>query len=368
MNNEYYIKQTLRLAQKAIGRTRTNPMVGAVLTVMNEGIEEVIGRGYHHGYGRPHAEVEAVKNAHRRGFTDLRSAKLYVNLEPCCHYGKTPPCTELILREKIPHVVVGTLDPNPKVAGQGVAILKKNGVQVEVGFLEKECRELNRAFFKIHKDNQPWVTVKIAQTLDGKIARPDGHSKWITCETSRQTVHRMRAEYDAVLIGAGTVIQDNPALTVRLVKGRQPCRILVDGGLRSPLSSLVFNDEWKHQTIVLTAKRASARKIIQLEKRSVTVWRFADSERVPLKHALKLLLAEHQIASVLVEGGADIFGQFLSQRLADDFLIFTAPKFFGNGLPAFEVPIKGLLSGIKVADMQSENSGADILIKGRFTK
>jgi len=339
MSKERLILQTLSLAQKGHGKTATNPLVGAILTQNVDGVETIIGRGYHKGYGKAHAEVEAIRNAHRRGFPDLSRTTLYVNLEPCCHQGKTPPCTDLILKEKIPHIVVGTADPFRRVAGNGIRILRSNGVQVDSGFLESECRELNRVFFKHVKTGLPWITLKIAQSLDGKIATLNGDSKWISSEKSRQQVHRLRSQHDAVLVGANTIIRDNPSLNVRLAKGRSPLRILLDGRLRAPLTARIFNDTMSDRTIVLTCKGANSRKIDLLRKKRVTVHEFRTNRNtINLKEALKKLLKEEKIASILVEGGGKTFGQFM--RLADELIVFIAPKIIGDGVAS----VAGLLT------------------------
>lgn len=308
-------------------------MVGAVLLLQQQGKDIIIGEGYHHGFGKPHAEAEAVRDAHRKGYTDLSQSILYINLEPCCHYGKTPPCTDLIIKEKIAHVVFGTTDPYTEVAGKSAGILRQKGIRVEYGFLERECRDLNKFFFKTVETGFPWVTIKIAQTLDGQIADFRGDSKWISSEASRKLVHRWRSEYDAVLVGAGTVLIDNPHLNVRLVKGRQPVRVIIDGQLRSPLSSNVFQSQDKQPTIVFTGVRADHPKFKRLNKIGVNVISLPHKQfKIDLKKALRYLVSEFHIGSVMVEGGSELTGQMLTLRLADELQAFIAPDILGRGL------------------------------------
>lgn len=332
-NHDYFIQKTLKLAHRGLGKTRTNPMVGAVLVLRQDTKDIIIGEGYHHGFGKPHAEVEAVKDAHKNGFSDLSRAILYINLEPCCHFGKTPPCTDLIIKEKIAHVVFGTTDPYPEVAGKSAEILRQKGIRVEYGFLDQECRDLNKAFFKTVESGLPWVSIKIAQTLDGRIADFRGDSKWISSEPSRTLVHRWRSEYDAVLVGAGTVLKDNPHLNVRLVKGRHPVRVIIDGRLRSPLSSTIFQSQDKQPTVIFTGVHADHPKFKRINKLGVNVISLPHKQfKIDLKKALRYLMSEFHIASVMVEGGSELTGQMLNLRLADELHAFIAPDILGRGL------------------------------------
>ena len=369
-SHEHFIRQTLKLARKGIGKTATNPLVGAVLVKVENGDARIIARGYHTGYGKPHAEVEAVRRAKRNGITDLSNTILYVNLEPCCHHGKTPPCTDLIIREKIPHVVFGTLDPFKSVAGKGAKQLQNAGVKVEYGILENECKELNKVFFKNIHTKMPWITLKWAQSLDGKIAATSGDSKWISSESSRTYVHRLRTEFDAVLVGAETVIKDDPELTVRMVKGRDPTRIVVDGRLRIPLNAKVVSDENAAKTIILTAKNSNKRKIERLKKQGVRIYELSAKKfRIDLKAAMRLLLAEEKLASVLVEGGSAIHGEFLKAGLADEALIFTAPKIMGDGIPSVTGQLTEKANGaVKLALISTKTIESDTLIHARIIR
>ncbi len=369
-NHEFYIRQTLRLARKGLGKTGTNPLVGAVLVKTVNGNETVIGKGYHTAYGKPHAEVEAVRNAKKNGFSDLSAAILYVNLEPCCHAGKTPPCTDLIILGKIPHVVFGTLDPFKRVSGKGAAQLLAAGVQVEYGILEDECRELNKFFFKHVRTGLPWVTLKMAQSLDGKIATASGDSKWVSSEASRKHVHKLRREYDAVLVGAGTVLRDDPSLNVRLVKGRSPKRIVVDGRLRIPIHCHLVSDPLRNQTIVVTVKNSNKKKIQAIKSRGVGVLEFpADNFHVNLKSALKVLVSKEKIASILVEGGAGIYGEFLKNKLADDVKVYLAPKMVGEGIGAIAGALtRKIKRAIKLEKFSVTRVGCDLLIQAEIQK
>jgi diaminohydroxyphosphoribosylaminopyrimidine deaminase/5-amino-6-(5-phosphoribosylamino)uracil reductase len=365
-SDELYMKRALALARRGRGRTRTNPMVGAVLVVDQGGKPRVVGEGFHRAYGGPHAEVEAVRSAHGSGFADLSAATLYVNLEPCCHFGKTPPCTDLIVRERIHRVVCGTVDPFPEVSGKGVTRLRNAGVNVTCGVLEEACRELNRVFFKLVRTGLPWVTIKMAQSLDGRIAAASGSSKWISSETSRRSVHRMRSRYDAVLVGAGTVLADDPELTVRLVRGRHPRRIVVDGRLRIPMEARVLDGS--AGAIVITSRTAPRSTVHRLRRRGVVVYEVAGSpERLPLRNALKRLVREQQIASVLVEGGAFTVGEFLRQRLADDLILFVAPRIMGSGKTAVEAHLAATVGHApRLHEWSIGKSGDDLVVRGRL--
>lgn len=366
LSTESFIRQTLRLARRASGRTQTNPLVGAILTRGHGSDEAVVAVGYHRGYGDPHAEVEAIRNAKRLGYTDLSGMTLYVNLEPCCHYGKTPPCTDVIIEQKIARVVCGTKDPFPAVAGKGIRKLRRAGIAVVTGVLEKECRELNRNFFKHVQTGLPRITLKAAQTLDGKMATQSGSSKWITGERSRTLVHRMRTQYDAVCVGAGTVIADNPALTVRHARGPQPWRIIVDGKLRCPLNRAVFNDSMRHRTIVLTNRPQTNRRVIDMKRRGVIVHSFSGGS-ISLKRACRFLLRQHRIASILVEGGPMLHGQFLKERITDDVAIFIAPILMGRGRTSMDAYLIGRVAdAIPLRDIRLRRIGRDFLVTGNL--
>ncbi len=329
MSDEQAMWRALELALKGSGFVSPNPRVGCV--IVKDG--RVIGEGWHRYVGGPHAEVEAIRNATE----DVAGATLVVNLEPCAHYGKTPPCTDLIIEKKIGRVVIGMLDPNPVVNGKGVQRLREAGIAVNVGVLEKEAQWINRFFTKYVRTHFPYVILKIAQTLDGYIATNRGSSKWITGPESRKRVHQLRAEVDAVLIGERTARVDNPSLTVREIPGRSPKRIVLDPELSLPLQLNLFLDPYRRQTIVVCKEdRATSHKANDLRLSGVTVLPVPEAEpgQLDLCELLRKL-GEMEITSILVEGGGQVFSSFVHNELVDEFHFFIAPKFFGKGLPAF---------------------------------
>lgn len=321
MADESYIQLAIEIAKKGEGSVSPNPLVGCVITKNNK----IIGAGYHQKFGAAHAEINTINSATE----SLEGSTLYVNLEPCSHYGKTPPCTERIIKEKIKRVVIGTLDVNPLVSGNGVKALKKAGVEVKVGILEKECIELNKFFVKYISQKLPYVTIKAAQTLDGMIADKNNVSEWISSEQSRNYVHSLRAKYDAVLIGSETARRDNPKLTVRMFEGRNPYRIILDSKLNLKMDLNLFKNNKDKKTIIVTiddnrSKKSKIKKLEQLGVKLVFVKKNHNA-RIHLKTMLKEV-REMGIASVLVEGGAKIFSSFVKQNLFDDLLLFVSPK------------------------------------------
>ncbi len=324
MTDESYIKLTLEIAKKGIGFVSPNPLVGAVL--VKEG--KIIGAGYHQKYGEAHAEINAINSASE----NVEGATLFVNLEPCSHFGKTPPCVDALLENKIKKVVIGTLDMNPIVCGNGIQKLKDNGVEVKVGILENECVELNKFFFKNVTKKTPYVTLKSAITIDGKIADDSFQSKWITSTASRKQVHKFRNEYDAVLIGANTVNKDDPQLTVRLVEGRNPKRIVLDPNLKSCIDRKIFHSE-KNVLLVTSLEKKNSPKAKAFLELGVKLLfaRTDDKKQFRLKTVLKQIGKEN-ITSVLVEGGAKIYNSFVKENLFDEMQIFMAPKLLGSGI------------------------------------
>lgn len=358
--DEFYLARCIQLALKGKGYVSPNPMVGCVIVKDNK----IIGEGYHAKYGEEHAEVNAIKNATE----SIEGATLYVNLEPCVHYGKTPPCVDLIIESKIKKVVIGTLDPNPLVNGKGIEKLKQAGIEVKVGVLEEESKRLNEAFFKYITQKIPFVALKIAQTIDGKIADIEGNSKWITCEQSLHFVHQLRSEYDAVLIGSRTAKLDNPNLTVRLVEGRNPYRVILDSALSLPLELNVFSDKFTNKTIVFTSVNSVKTKKEKLEKLKslgIEVLTVKSKRRkLDLKDVLEKL-AEKGITSVLVEGGGKIFTEFIKQKLADKVFVFIAPKILGKGIQSIsDVGIKSINDIITLKEVSVQSFGDDVLITG----
>lgn len=356
-----YLQKALELAAGGCGFVSPNPMVGAV--VVKDG--EIAGTGYHRQFGGDHAEVEALREA-----ADLaRGATLYCTLEPCSHFGKTPPCVNRILDSGIAKVIIGTLDPNPLVNGRGVNILREHGLVVEIGLLEEACYELNENFFKFITSRLPFVTLKVAQSLDAKIADAQGNSKWISNAAARKLVHRWRWQNDAILIGIGTALADNPQLTVREEPGPQPRRIIVDTNLRLPLTASILTDAQVTKTIVAIGENCREReKIAAIANRGASVWpaRTTPDGSLDLRHLLERL-GQENIASVLVEGGRRIFSSLLETQLADRLKCFIAPTIIGDGIPAFQgLPLDNLQDAITFTKTTAEIIGDNVLFSGRL--
>jgi len=359
-NDEYYMKKALALARRGLGKTSPNPMVGAVIVKNNK----IVGRSYHRRFGGPHAEINAIQDA--KG--DINGATLYVTLEPCCHKGKkTPPCLDTLLKYRWKRVVIGTSDPNPKVNGRSIEILKKKGIETKVGVLKEECQSLNEAYFKYIQTGIPFVTLKFAQTLDGRIATWTGDSKWISSEPSLKWAHRLRSLHDAVLVGVGTVLTDDPQLTVRLVKGRNPVRVVVDSRLRIPLSSKILKDLESAPTIIAVTSQADIEKMFALSIMGIEVLTIGeDSEgMVDLKGLLKKL-GEQNISSVLVEGGATTLTSFIRQGLADKIVAIIAPKIMGEGVEAVgDLEILKVGRALKLSFDKVHRKGEDVIIEAK---
>ena len=360
MKDEYYMKIALKLAQKGRGYVSPNPLVGAV--IVKE--DRIIGRGYHQNYGGNHAETNALKNASE----DASGSTLYVTLEPCCHEGKTPPCIDSIIKHKIARVVIGTIDSNPLVSCQGINHLQSCGIEVKTGVLELECRELNEVFFHFMETKLPFVTVKYAQTLDGRIATATGQSQWISSAASLKFTHKLRATHDAILVGAGTVIKDNPELTVRLVRGRNPLRIVVDSTLKIPAKSKVLQNLSQTKTIIATIKKADDQQFQRLTNLGAEVITIAADKQgnVDLQKLLKLL-AKRNISSLLIEGGAQIITSILINNLVNRLVTVIAPKIIGKGIEAVgDLKIRNLDLAKKLTIRKITRSGNDIIIDSRL--
>ncbi len=358
--DEKRMSECLRLAVLGRGYVSPNPLVGAVLVKRGR----IVARGYHEFFGGPHAEVNCL--SHWKG--SLRGTTLYVNLEPCAHQGKTPPCTELIIRRGIRRVVVGMVDPNPLVRGSGIRKLRQSGVEVTVGVLEEECRGINRMFIRHVTARRPYVHLKIAQSADGRIAGPPGGDRWITSLPSRRLVHEWRGTHDAVLVGARTVKADDPDLTVRLSEGRDPDVVILDGRLRVPESSKVFRNVSSRRVLIATSMEAlmnSEAKAARLTARGVTVLPFTGhGGRLVVGDVLKGLYA-HRIGSLLVEGGADVFSQFIEEGLFDELSVFVAPKHLGSGLRPLTPEVRPAARGrsLRINRITSNESGDDLLVQ-----
>lgn len=327
--DEIFMKKVLRLARRGLGSTSPNPVVGAL--VVKNG--QIISSGYHRKAGAPHAEIEALSMAGERA----KGSTLFVNLEPCNHYGRTPPCTKAILESGIKRVVVGIADPNPNVTGGGCKFLRSKGVEVKYGVLEEECTRLNEVYIKYVKKGKPFVILKGALTLDGWIATKIGNSKWITNEKSRKFVHSLRKKVDAIMVGVETIIADNPLLSPYLTRNSapDPVRVIADTNLRVPLESRVFNSGTSALTVIASGSNVSRTKRKRVEGLGARVINCQMRDgRIDLADLLDKL-AEMSIGSVLVEGGGTIFGSIIREGLVDKFYIFLAPKILGgnNGIP-----------------------------------
>ncbi len=352
------MRRCLELAVKGRGKVNPNPMVGCVI-VKND---VIVAEGFHGRFGGPHAEVNALRRAGRKA----RGATLFVNLEPCAHHGKTPPCVDAIIKARVKRVVTASADPNPLVSGRGAARLRRAGVEVRVGLLQREAERLNEQFFTFMREGIPFVAVKIAQTLDGRIADAAGRSKWITSKAAGREAHRIRSTYDSLMVGAKTIVRDNPELTVRLVKGRNPLRVIVDGRLVVSTRSRVFATRYA-RTIVFTSLRAVSskrRKVSTFLKRGVPVLALGRSTRLDVSGMLHTLAALG-ISSVLVEGGSDLVSEFVNAKLAQKIHCFVAPKLLGGGLSSLNlVPSLGLRKAIRIHDVQWKMLGTDFLLEG----
>lgn len=315
-----FMQRALALAAKAAGKTAPNPMVGAVL--VHEG--KIIAEGYHHGFGKPHAEVEALKKIPS---VRLKHCVLYVSLEPCSHHGKTPPCADFLVQKEVSRVIVAAEDPNPLVQGKGIAKLKAAGVKVQIGLLAQKAEKLNEAFYYAMREKSAFVTVKMAVTLDGKIATESGDSRWISNEQSRTEVHRLRSYTQAILTTAQTVLSDDPHLGVRMVKGRDPLRIVLDRKLVSPIEAKIYRNP---HVLVVTTQAGSLKRRKLFEKAAIPLLVYPGS-RISLKQVLKDLFVKN-IHSVMVEAGSGLFTSLLKEKLVNKMIIFVAPKILGKGI------------------------------------
>lgn len=321
MINESYMQHAIALAAQAQGYTNPNPLVGAVIVKNNQ----IIGEGYHQKAGGPHAERVALAHCSE----SPAGAVLYVTLEPCCHHGRTPPCTEAIIQAGISHVVIGSADPNPLVRGKGAAQLRAAGILVTEGFLKDACDALNPIFFHYITTGLPYVALKYAMTADGKIATCAGASRWISNEASRRHAHSLRHRYSAILVGSETVLQDDPLLNCRMENGKQPLRIVCDSRLRIPLDSRICQTAGTYPTVIAYAAD-NPEKQKALAEMGISLWKLPAADgRVSLPHLMKRL-GENGIDSVLAEGGAAIHFSLLEARLAQKLYIYLAPKIFGG--------------------------------------
>ena len=359
--DEKFMRLALSLAEEARGRTSPNPMVGAV--IVRNG--EIVGRGYHRKAGTPHAEIHAIADAGEQA----RNATIYVSLEPCSHYGRTGPCTQAIIQAGLSRVVMAMMDPNPEVSGRGKAALEAHGIQVQTGVLESQARKLNEAYIKYITTRQPFVILKTAMSMDGKIATAAGKSKWITSESSRRIVHQIRDEVDAIMVGIGTVIHDDPSLTARLPDGRghDPVRIILDSRGRMPLEAKVLHLDSAARTIVAVTPGASQKKVSQLKQLAEVLVIPEQNGRIDLQ-ALMQELGQMEITSVLLEGGAEVNASALKAGIVDKVLVFIAPMLIGGSEapgPVGGPGIEELSEAVSLTDISLERIGEDVLITGK---
>ncbi len=357
--NTECMKSALKLAMKAKDKTYPNPMVGALITRGGK----IIGKGYHQKAGSAHAEIKAIRSV----AGSCRGAEMYVTLEPCDHYGKTSPCTEAIIASGISQVYVAMKDPNPVCAGKGIKRLKKAGLCIDLGLCEAEARDLNRKYIKFITDRLPYVTIKLAESLDGKIAARNGSSKWISSEISRKFVRKIRAEFDAILVGSNTVRADNPFLLDEKKKGYDTARIVVDSRLKISLSSNLIKTAGKSNVIIGTTEFADKQKIEKLRKvRGVrTIVTKSKNDKVSLKSFLKQLY-KIGIVNILVEGGGRIAGGLIDESLADEVMFFISPMIIGGaGYPSVSGSgAKNVRSAVSVTNVKVRRMGEDIFVRG----
>lgn len=360
-NHEYYMRKALNLAQCGWGRTNPNPLVGAVI-VKND---KIISKGYHKALGSAHAEADAIMNSKE----PLEGSTLYVNLEPCSHFGRTPPCAKAIIEAGIKDIVIAMVDPNPKIQGNGIKILREAGVNVTLGILENEAKKLNEVFIKYITKNMPFVIMKSAMTLDGKTASVTGNSKWISCEGSRNYVHEIRGRVSAIMVGINTVLADNPSLTARLSakEYKDPIRVIIDSKGRLPLDSNVINSSSNAGVILATTSQIGSEKEKCLINKGVTVIKAEnDDGSVNLKEVMEKLY-KLEIDSVLIEGGGTINASALSAGIVDKIIMIIAPKIIGGKSAVTPVEgegIKLIEDAVSLHDITVKRIDDDIVLEG----
>ncbi|WP_278279239.1 bifunctional diaminohydroxyphosphoribosylaminopyrimidine deaminase/5-amino-6-(5-phosphoribosylamino)uracil reductase RibD [Syntrophomonas palmitatica] len=358
-----YMQRALELAAMAMGRTSPNPVVGAV--IVKDGI--IVGEGYHRQAGTPHAEIHALREAGEAA----RGSDVYVSLEPCSHYGRTPPCADALVKAGIKRAVIATVDPNPRVMGRGIKILQKAGIEVKTGILQNEAQKLNEFFFKYIRTGRPFVTVKTAMTLDGKIAASSGDSRWVSGEDSRRHVHELRNIYDAIMLGIGSVLKDDPQLNTRLDTDdtRDPLRVIIDRCLQIPLNSKIIQSSQSQATIIFCGTGASTAKAEEIRQAGAEVICLeTNTDMIPLDKVLDEL-GHRGILSLLVEGGAQINANLIENKLADKYLAFVAPKIAGGNKAPSPVGGRGvefMNDAVMLCDIEYRFFEKDILISGYF--
>lgn len=361
-NDEFYMKKCFELASKALGRTEPNPLVGAVI-VKNY---EIVGSGYHHKAGEAHAEINALREAGAAA----GGSTVYVNLEPCCHFGRTPPCTDALIRAGVKRVVIASLDPNFQIAGQGAEVLRQAGIEVDTGVLADQALKLNEIYFKYIQTRRPFVLLKAAMTLDGKIATASGDAKWVSNEKSRQFAHELRNKYQGVLVGIGTVTKDNPRLNIRLAKSdaRDPIRVVLDTNLRISEQSNLLQTAWDQPLLIFCRPNIDEIKRKKLTRLGAEIVSVAtdDDYRISLTEVLEEL-GRREITSLLVEGGSEVHASFLNQGLADKVCWFISPKLVGGRTAPTSVGGLGkkyMQDAIQLKNISYQQFGEDLCLTG----
>jgi diaminohydroxyphosphoribosylaminopyrimidine deaminase/5-amino-6-(5-phosphoribosylamino)uracil reductase len=360
--DERFMRRALRLARRGAGRVSPNPLVGAL--IVRDG--RIVGEGWHRHCGGPHAEIEAIRSAGE----PLAGATFYVTLEPCSHQGRTPPCVEALIACRPARVVVGVIDPNPLVSGRGLQTLRAAGIETSVGTLGEACAGLNEVFFKYIRTGLPFVTLKFAQTLDGRIATLDGHSRWVSSPASLRFAHGLRNAHDAILVGANTVRRDDPELTCRHVRGRNPLRIVVDSGLALPPTARLFTTGTLAPTIVATTRRAppAQRRLFAAQGIELLELAADGAGRVD-PAALLAALGKREVTSLLVEGGGALVTSFLQAGLADRLIAIIAPKILGAGISAVgDLGIRSLDDALRLSSPRIWRRGGDLIFDARISR
>ena len=360
--HEKYMKLAIEMAKMGAGFVSPNPLVGAVIVSNNE----IVAKNYHAKFGDLHAEVKALSQAGCRA----KGSTLYVNLEPCCHHGKTPPCTQQIINSGISHVVIGTTDPNTMVNGKGIEQLKSHGINITIGILEEGAKKLNEFFFKYITTKKPFVILKAAMSIDGKIATKTGDSKWITNDKSRKFVHEIRNRIDAIMVGSGTILRDNPSLTTRTKqkKSKDPKRVIIDNMLKIPSGALIFTQDSMAENIIVTSKNAPPSRIKQLEDVGAHVIMVNTIKKNMLDlDDMLVKLGKLSITSIMIEGGHGLFTTAILGKIVDKIIIFIAPKIIGGKMALGLVGGEGISDindAIKLHDVEIKRFSDDLMIEG----
>ena len=354
--DEYFMKMAIDIARKGEGRVTPNPLVGAVIVKDNR----VISTGYHKQYGMEHAEINAINNAKET----IEGATIYINLEPCSHYGKTPPCALALIEKKFKRVVIGMKDVNPIVSGNGIDMLLKNNIEVKLGVLEKECRELNEVFINYIKNSKPFVLLKYAMTIDGKISTFTKDSKYITSLRSREEVHKLRNKYKSIMVGINTILNDNPLLNCRIEDGVNPIPIIVDSKLKIPMDSNVFN---VHEKIIVATISDDEDKINRLKSKGVEIVKTSSIDNQVDLNELMIKLKEKEIDSILLEGGSTLNYSMVTSNLVNKVMSFISPKILGGDKALTPIGGRGIefvRDAIKLKNINQYILDEDIVIEG----